>query len=300
MDQARTIRRYGLYGESLAPISADFAHVETIAARCSRYDWTIGAHLHTDISQVLLLGAGAGQMTADGTRHALDAPALVRVPAGVVHAFGFAPGARGWVLSIADALLADRRLAALVPADAFAGLAAVRVGDAVADRLDWLLADMVQHRAETAAVAAIGFARLAMILTLVAEAFAAAPGAAAGPGGHDRLALRFRRMVDARFAEPLGIGDYAAALATTAPTLTRAVRAVLQRSPGAVLAERRLLEAQRLLGYTRASVADVAAASGFADPAYFARVFRARTGVAPSRFRRAALGVQPTVRPRDQ
>lgn len=57
------------------------------------------------------------------------------------------------------------------------------------------------------------------------------------------------------------------------------------------LANYRVKQAKRLLRNPNISVADAAAAVGFSDPSYFARVFRKQVGVAPTEYRESA----PTV-----
>jgi AraC family transcriptional activator of pobA len=54
-----------------------------------------------------------------------------------------------------------------------------------------------------------------------------------------------------------------------------------------VLHARLMLEAKRSLVYTSMTVAEVGYSLGFADPAYFSRVFARRAGVAPAAFRAA-------------
>lgn len=55
------------------------------------------------------------------------------------------------------------------------------------------------------------------------------------------------------------------------------------------LSELRLAGSKRLLGNPKISVSDVAAMSGFNDPSYFARLFRSRFGMSPTRYRRAKI-----------
>jgi AraC family transcriptional activator of pobA len=50
-----------------------------------------------------------------------------------------------------------------------------------------------------------------------------------------------------------------------------------------------LLEAKRSLIYTSMTVAQVADALGFADPAYFSRFFKRLSGLSPSDFRDQGL-----------
>ncbi|WP_324607832.1 helix-turn-helix transcriptional regulator [Streptomyces sp. NRRL F-5123] len=54
-----------------------------------------------------------------------------------------------------------------------------------------------------------------------------------------------------------------------------------------MIRDRRILEAKRLIAATGLTITQVSASVGFADPAYFCRLFRRETGLSPGEFRRA-------------
>ncbi|QUJ77250.1 helix-turn-helix transcriptional regulator [Sulfitobacter albidus] len=58
-------------------------------------------------------------------------------------------------------------------------------------------------------------------------------------------------------------------------------------APNALVRQRRLLEAKRLLEYTRLGVAEIAHRSGFRDPSFFSRSFRSAFGLSPKAYRAA-------------
>ncbi len=99
------------------------------------------------------------------------------------------------------------------------------------------------------------------------------------------LLARVFDVVEARFRETLSLSDIAAAVHLTPAHLTTLVRRVTGRTVNAWIAERRMAEARRLLLQTDRYVADLAAESGYADPAYFTRQFRRRHGVSPLQYR---------------
>lgn len=279
---SRPIAEFALYGEQARTIAPEFVHIEPISDRSSLYEWTISPHSHPGIFQLLLVTEGEGAL-ADGEGESPLAPGvLALVPGGVVHAFRFAPGTQGWVLSVADALLNDARLAA------FGVSALVRGGQALQLPMGTMAATLLaslytrQGRPDAATLAA-----LALLLALVEEAAEAQRAAATGPV--DRrivLVRRFTALVEARFRQHWSVARYAAALGSTPQTLTRACRHVTGKSPGDIALDRVLREAMRALTFTAGGVAQVAEDLGFADPAYFSRFFKTRAGVEPSRFRR--------------
>src|SRR5205807_1136458 len=54
---------FHLYGDPPDDQAFDFIHIETIASRSSIHDWTIRAHRHRNLFQILLIERGGGEMT---------------------------------------------------------------------------------------------------------------------------------------------------------------------------------------------------------------------------------------------
>lgn len=97
----------------------------------------------------------------------------------------------------------------------------------------------------------------------------------------DRLLV----LVERDFARRRSLDDYAADLAMTPGHLSMLCRRRLGRSAGALIRERSVLEAKRMLLFTDRPTSAIAYALGFEDPSYFSRFFRRETGSAPGRFR---------------
>jgi AraC-like DNA-binding protein len=81
------------------------------------------------------------------------------------------------------------------------------------------------------------------------------------------------------------VAALAARVGVSPEHLARAFRAELGTTPAELLAERRIQAACRLLRATLMPVAEVGARLGWSDPDSFARAFRERTGLPPSRWR---------------
>jgi AraC-like DNA-binding protein len=116
--------------------------------------------------------------------------------------------------------------------------------------------------------------------------------------GHDRAAWhhigllgvwleRQAARVPAEFRSGRGIADYAAALGVTPTHLTRCCKQTCGRPASALLHDRLLFEARRMLSETDQPVGHIARDLGFTSPAYFTRAFQHQTGKTPSAFRRA-------------
>ena len=109
MAYAQALPLFHLYGDPPDDQAFDFIHIETIASRSSVHDWTIRAHRHRNLFQILLIEQGGGEMTYEASIAPFVAPTVIVVSPTVAHGFRFTPRATdGWVVSftedVADAL----------------------------------------------------------------------------------------------------------------------------------------------------------------------------------------------------
>jgi AraC family transcriptional activator of pobA len=297
MRSDQKIRRFGLYGEGHFAGGAEFVHVETIAARSRLHNWKIAPHIHPNIFQLLYLVEGEGALATDGAEFALPPSTLVIVPCGCVHAFRFKADTGGWVLSIADALATDRRLATVNLGSTVQGTQVRVVSlDAMQSQgslLIHLLSELSQRHSDAPGqLSNYVMAIVSMILNLVDEvAGRRASGEAQPVDRRVQLVRRFGKLIDQTLGQNWPVGRYAGELGTTAPTLTRACREVVGMPPAQLVLDRRLREAKRALSYTDSSIGRIADDLGFSDTAYFARVFKTHTGVTASAFRKERIWV---------
>ena len=281
------IPSFQLYGEARGTPFPDVLHCESIPARASLHDWTIAPHRHHNLHQFFWIeppdSEEGGEATIEGRSHALAPAAAISLPAMSVHGFRFRPGTRGWVVTLPAATL-DRQLA-----EAPALRATLSAGALVhpAEPPAWLFRAVAEEYAGGGPGRAEALAALAVLLaTWFARALASrSAAAAAAPQAGDALLARFRALVERDFRTARPLAGYAAALGVTPTHLSRVARALTGRPASQLILERRLLEARRALAYTSLQVAEVAYTLGYADPAYFARVFAKATGESPSAFR---------------
>lgn len=100
------------------------------------------------------------------------------------------------------------------------------------------------------------------------------------------LALQFRLLLTRRFRSEKRPSAYARELHVSPAYLYEAVKAATGISVGRWIRQEATLEAQRLLCYSRLAVKEIAFTLGYADPAYFSRLFTKCTGMSPAQFRK--------------
>src|SRR5260370_21683031 len=103
MPSERALRLFHLYGDPSDDQAFDFIHVETIGSRSALHDWTILAHRHRNLFQILLIERGGGEMVYETAIRPFAAPAAILVAPGVAHGFRFRPReTEGWVVSFTE------------------------------------------------------------------------------------------------------------------------------------------------------------------------------------------------------
>ena len=295
---ATALPLFHLYGDPPDDQAFDFIHIETISSRSSIHDWTIRAHRHRNLFQILLIERGGGEMTYEAAIIAFDAPCAILVPATSAHGFRFRPALTdGWVMTFTEdvaEVMGDRRGEALARLKALAAEPIVPLGEAECDRLSKRAVELHEERF----LARAGF-RIAMRGLLALIAVEVARLAAGRPrAGADAVALEptgatvdaLRKLVEEHFQRERQLAFYADKLAMTVDRLNDHVRRAAGVTAGHLIRQRVLTEAKRQLVFTNLPIHEIAYDLAFSDPSHFARFFRKQTGTTPHEFRAARGG----------
>lgn len=103
-----------------------------------------------------------------------------------------------------------------------------------------------------------------------------------------RLVARAMAFMRDRLHQPVGVAQAARDAGVSREHLTRLFATHVGQGPAAWLRRQRLAAAAARLRGSRAPVAEIAHACGFAGAAHFGAVFRASTGMTPGAYRRSA------------
>lgn len=295
MRRAPSVPVFQLYGESPAGRDAEFVHVEDIESRSAPRLWEIDAHTHRGLCQLVFLFDGAVSALLDGRTIDVTSPSVLAVPPAAIHAFQFRPATRGYVLTLAEGF----GEAVTGTRDAVAALfleprAMPLAGGETAGDLDALLGQLTREfRGDAPGRALVVDALVRVILLRIARRHVR-ESAPAGPGRRRaELFARFRRLVEAHYRDHWALAAYARELSMTEGRLNRLCRAVSGQPAAELVIERLMLEARRRLIYVAAPVSRIAYDLGYADPAYFSRIFKRRVGMTPNTFRRQRQGAAP-------
>ncbi|CAH1669748.1 Helix-turn-helix domain-containing protein [Hyphomicrobiales bacterium] len=287
---AGPIEHYRLYGEPIRHVEPRFIHVEPIRERSGFHHWRIAPHTHRELHQLLLVSRGGGAMNCEASSSVITVPAILVIPAGTVHGFAFEPGSDGWVISIArtampGAATGDGLIATLFDRARCVGPidreAARQIGQSflsLSSELAWDGAGRNLAIEGDVLKLFVAFARAGLAHERMTASLTDAESV---------LLSRFRALVEAHFAEHLGVAVYARRLGVSEDRLLAVCRKRFGAPPIQIIHQRLMVEAQRWLLYTSAPVGLIADALGFKDISYFSRFFAQRLGQSPRVFRSA-------------
>ena len=282
---------FHLYGDPPDDQAFDFIHIETISSRSSVHDWTIRAHRHRNLFQVLIIERGGGEMSYEAAHSAFAAPCAILMPATVAHGFRFQPEVTdGWVISFTEdvaAAMGDRQGDAIARLKALAADPVVPLAEAERIRLSRLALELHEEAYLGRAGHRIAMRGLLALMAVEVGRLAASRTRANVPALEPTGATveTLRKLVEEHFHKQRQLAFYADKLAMTVDRLNDHVKRATGVTAGHLIRQRVLTEAKRQLVFTSQPIHEIAYELAFSDPSHFARFFRKQTGTTPHEFR---------------
>ena len=279
---------YSLFGMAPGLLEPQYYHVERVSDRSALHLGKVLAHSHPHLHQLSLWTKGGGRYVADDSVYPIIRGTLCWMPSGTIHGFEIAPDADAIVLSISGdfarkhvgAVLLDR------PDRLLHSHAVVAPGASNGDDLiAWFEAiEREYRRADWGQSVSIGAWSRLIFVELVRRLDETGDRRHIG-SPRSVLLSRFLEVLEGQLRMKPSVEQIAAMLGTTPYLLNCATREAMGMRASDVIRTRIMQEARRLLLFTMISVSDVGEIVGYADPAHFARAFKAYTGEVPSVWR---------------
>ncbi len=253
--------------------------VTSLAQMRTRAEWR-HATLHSKpYHQLFWFTRGQGRFTISAVTRGYGPNTAVFVPAGTMLSFELGPQVQGVALQLpSDAALALPELPFHIRVTT---VDAQTKFNSYIDMIERELADQAPARAQ--ALTAWGL----LISVWMARQLAHQSGQIRREKTH-ALAERYASMIERGFRDGFSVADYAYNLGVTPTHLSRICRESAGRPALAILQERVVHEACKMLVDSEIPAQEVAKSLGYSSPAYFTRSFSRLTGRTPSEFRRLA------------
>lgn len=240
-------------------------------------------HRH-DFYHILVVEQGRGQHRIDFQNYSLQRNQIFFVKPGQVHAWDIASGVKAWVIEFTMESLPFAALKATDILTQLQELPDMFLLKAAQKEKIFRICEIMhaesQGQQKSCEVSLQGF-----LIGFLVELLRVS-----GQGSKDLVAVeqtiaKFQLLVEEQFKVEHAVEFYSQSLGLTAKALTMRCQRQLGKSARAVIHERILVEAKRLLIYSKMSVSEVAAQLGYLDVNYFVRFFKEHVEVTPLRFR---------------
>lgn len=240
--------------------------------------WRVEAMRSLSEPLFLWFTKGQGRITIAGVTRGYTPHTAVFIPAGVMHGFEVGPQVFG------TAVYFGRDPGMPLPATP----QLIRVREVQTQTEVNVTLDMIQRElhADTPAHDRAARAHLGLLGVWLERQVVKAGPDQIKPDAAKRLVARYTALMEQDFRSGAGVADFAAALGVTTTHLTRCCKQACGRSALALLQDRRIFEARKMLAETDMPVSRVGAELGFTSAAYFTRAFQNLTGTSPTAFRR--------------
>jgi AraC family transcriptional activator of pobA len=208
---------------------------------------------------------------------------------GQVHVFEAATGLSGAIVRFGDELLHEGSAARASPVWLLGGAPrALRVPCAEVPRVDSITQTLAAETLRPADARSVDLYRhLLLTLLLWVERWVDDARSESREAGDlsNQLHRRFVETLERDFAHHHDVRHYADQLAVPSAGLARALVEATGQSTKALITDRVMVEAARLLRFTSLSVGEVALRVGLRDRLYFSRAFKRHYGEAPAAYR---------------
>lgn len=222
---------------------------------------------------------GQGRVTVAGVTRGYTAHNAIFIPAGVMHGFEVGPQVFG------TAVFFGSECGVALPKDPHH----LRIRETfVAQELNMTLDAILRElNSDSPAHERAAQAHLGLLGVWLERQIAKAAPEQPKPDAARRLVARYAALLEREFRSGMGVAEFAAQLGVTPTHLTRCCKQAGGRPASALLHDRLIFEARRLLSETDLPVNLIAGSLGFTSAAYFTRAFQHQTGKSPTAFRRA-------------
>lgn len=288
------IPSYAMYGDNAPAGQNNMFNFEWIPERSPLYDWKIKPHEHQSLVQILYMTEGQGDVLREDEWRTLQAPALVLIPAGHVHAFEFMPQVNGVVVTAAqNPLEAMTQIVMPELRQLLRKPLAINLQEQsryTTGLMPLFLSIEREWRQAASGQVAAGLSLITALLVQIARLSEHLEPSSSPTMSRKAMQLgKFRDLIDRHMRQRWTVAQYAEALGISPGQLSRLTRDSLGKSSITLINERVIIEAQRELIYTNASIKQIADGLGFEDESYFGRLFRKHTGVSPLTYRMQEL-----------
>jgi AraC family transcriptional regulator, transcriptional activator of pobA len=287
----------GLYGTNTIEFAKGLIYVHPFGEIGKLNQGQVKLHAHNNFLQVFLIEAGTTEFHYSLEKAILHGPAFIVVPKNMEHGFVHLTQVSGWIINLADTVLEhmlQREADVIFGMDEIHIVSVTAEEPATTEAFDTMLKCVDEYNSQFPG-------RLLMLQYLVGQIlvqlYRISLGGKQAFFSSSNISKvyfrRFQQLIRAEDSYKKSVEAYARDLFISTGHLSRICRSIAGKSPKDILIDYFMTKAQLALSDVDSNIADISYTLGFEDPAYFARLFKKKTGQTPLEFRKK-IGVRRT------
>lgn len=280
----------GLYGDNHYSHIPDFIHHESLEVRSKMYDWEINEHLHSDLYQIFMIESGCGVLFSEQNKISIEGPCLIIIPTNTLHGFSFEPSIIGEVLTFSENFMetlfknSPKIMLELNQLKHLQFHNHPSNFEQLKNYKSLILKELYEENLEKHTVIQSLFKLF--FIGIYRFNFSLKNTISASDNQTLMYYQAFKKHIKRTIQETKPISEYAKELNITTVHLNRICNALVQKSALQIVQDYLIVEAKMYLLNTNYSISEVSYLLNFKDPAYFTRLFKKKTGVSPSEFKK--------------
>jgi len=267
--------------EEMYPLGLE---VRAVSMSADKPGESLGIH-RDDHYIFILLETGESRIMVDFQVQCVKAPALLYVQPGQVHEYMGSINASGWFMA-ADAMWIGELFQPVLHESATLGPLSI-TQEQLASLVGLLkVLESARNDTDVPYFKPILHSLVTAFAGMVAGLYAEQAGACKQVLRGSAITVSFRQLLSAHYKTLKSPADYASKLNLSLSYLNETVKANTGFPVSYWIQQETMLEARRLLYYSKISIKEIAYQLGYDDPTYFSRLFKKVVGLSPGDYRR--------------
>ena len=285
----------GIFGKEQIEFVREIINVSEVGPTFKHYGGKVAPHAHRNTFQLFLIEEGEIEALINDEVFHIEAKSFFTIPKNILHGFKASDNIRGWIINLSD--IALERILALDTNIIFA-LDEVTIAKFDFDNILFENFYTTIHKCideYNGNLPAKDFALEYLVGMLLIRLYRIprmqVSTVKSSDNAYKLYYRRFWQLIKEHYSFKITIQEYSNELNISTAYLNRICQNVSGKSPKEIITEYFIGEAKSQLEVAEMSIADTSYQLGFEDPNYFTRLFKAKTGVTPNKYRKQ-IGVK--------
>ncbi len=248
---------------------------------------TVMPHRH-DYEELLIFRNGEVDHFIDFRKEHVIAPVVIYIAEGKIHQLQLDENVRGWVIRYRTDFIPDSKFhfySSFLDTINYTPSPALCL-DSIDKLCDLMLEEYNQSDVSNPTIRHLLKALLSKLEAERDRLFRVDPRT----GNPQVIAFNnFLRILEDNYKRPEGVQLYADKMNTSVRNLNLITNSIFGKSVSEIIETRKLIEARQMLLASEMTISEIGFELGYNEKSYFTRVFRKKTGLTPSDFRKAML-----------